>query len=53
MASRIQPGMAPGQRNAVDRESDLTAKRPIVRATHRRKGVHGSRREFNAGTTSF
>ena len=45
--------MAPGHRNAVDSESDLAAKRPIVRATHRRNGVQGSRREVNAGTTSL
>ena len=46
--SKIHPGMAPGMAKAVERDIDRTANKPIVRATHRRKGVQGSRFAFNA-----
>jgi len=47
MARRIHPGIAPGQRNAVERETERNAKVAIVRATHNLKGVQGSRLGFN------
>jgi hypothetical protein len=44
--------MFPGLMNAVDKETERTAKILIVKATHSRKGVQGSRRGFNAGSLS-
>ena len=52
MVSRIHPGIAPGQRKAVERETERKAKVAIVRATHNLKGVQGSRLGFNAGNQS-
>ena len=52
MASRIHPGIAPGQKKAVEREIERNAKVAIVRATHNLKGVQGSRLGFNAGNQS-
>ena len=49
IASRIHPGIAPGQRKAVERDTDRKANVAIVRATHSLNGVQGSRLGFNAG----
>lgn len=47
-ASKIQPGMLPGQLITVTREIDLTAKIPIVKATQMRNSAQGSLRALKS-----